>query len=139
MSVQDAIHTADALLSGNAQENDNDRWQAIIAVGKYIESEPEPIWEFVRRWGNHPLEDLRVVIATVLLEHLLEFHFELIFPRIEGVAQDDPLFADMFCRCWKFGQSEQPANAQRFDALQNHCAGFVSKLACQTHARRDSN
>ena len=29
----------------------------------------------------------------------------------------DPVFADTFARCWKFGQSEEPANSKRFDRL----------------------
>jgi hypothetical protein len=42
---------------------------------------------------------------------LLEYHFDLIFPRVEQLVEKDALFADMFCRCWKLGQSELPANA----------------------------
>ena len=122
MSVHNAIRAAEAILPGSPEENDHDRWQAIIAVGEYVDSTPEPIWDFVRRWGSHPLEDLRAAIATVLLEHLLEHHFELLFPRVEEAVRADPLFADMFCRCWKFGQSEIPTNAQRFDDLQQWCS-----------------
>jgi hypothetical protein len=122
MSAQATIAAADHILPGNPRENDRDRWQAIVAIGEYIQSEPDAIWDFVLRWGDNALEDLRDAIATVLLEHLLEHHFERIFPRVELAVRADPLFADTFCRCWKFGQSELIENAERFDRLQRECA-----------------
>ena len=77
MSVHNCIRATDCILPGNSQ--DEDRWQAVIAIGEYIESDPEPVSDGVHRWGKHPLEDFRTAIATVLLEHLLEHHFDLIF------------------------------------------------------------
>lgn len=121
MTLLKAIRAAEALLPGEPCDGTDPRWQAIIAIGNFIESKPEPIWEFVLRWGGHPQEDLRDAIATLLLEHLLEHHFEAIFPRVEAAAAADPIFADMFLRCWKFGRSELPANAAKFDALRSRC------------------
>lgn len=121
MSVFEAIRAAEALLPGEPSSEIDPRWQAIIVVERFVESSPEPVWEFVRRWGSHPQEDLRDAIATLLLEHLLEHHFEAIFPRVEAATAADALFADLFLRCWKFGQSELPANAAKFDELRNRC------------------
>lgn len=123
MTAIEAIREADALLPGEPISGTDPRWQAIIAVGEFIESSPEPVWDFVRRWGSDPQDDLRDAIATLLLEHLLEHHFEDIFPRVEQVTAKYPLFADMFLRCWKFGRSELPANAERFNDLQRRCRG----------------
>lgn len=116
MNVAVAIHEADALLPGDA--TDDRRWQAIIRVGEFIESEPEAVWAFVRRWGNHPQEDLRDAVATLLLEHLLEYHFAAYFPRVEELALADAQFADTFNRCYQFGQATEPGNAERFVALR---------------------
>lgn len=121
MTVTEAICTADALLPGEPSAGIDPRWQAIIKVGEFVESSPEPVWEFVRRWGNHPQEDLRDAIASLLLEHLLEYHFEALFPSVEAAAAADPLFAETFLRCWKFGRTELPQNAARFDALRSRC------------------
>jgi hypothetical protein len=118
MGVRQAIHEAESLLPGEpAAVGEDPRWQAILAVGNYIEREPEPVWGFISRWGGHPQEDLRDAIATCLLEHLLEYHFAAYFPQVEERALAEPLFGDTFLRCWRFGQSEEPGNAERFEAL----------------------
>lgn len=122
-NIVDAIHAADALLPGvPTEEGPDPRWQAIIAVGEFISTEPEAVWAFVRRWGRHPQEDLRDAIATVLLEHLLEYHFAAFFPRVEALVVADPQFAGTFVRCWPFGQSLEPGNAERFAALAERLA-----------------
>src|SRR5829696_8189359 len=109
VGVRDAISKANAVLPGEPVDGGSDpRWQAIIRVGEYIESNPESVWRFVRRWDGHPQEDLRDAIATCLLEHLLEYHFETYFPQVEQAALSDPMFGDMFQRCWTFGQTKLP-------------------------------
>jgi hypothetical protein len=97
------------------------RWMALIEVGDLIEQSPEDVWPFVLRWGSHPDDDVRAAVAACLLEHLLEFHFEKYFPLVQQ-AVADPLFADTFSLCWKFGQAEIPANAARFDVLLRETA-----------------
>jgi hypothetical protein len=84
MSVESAIRDAEWRLPGEAApEGEKDpRWQAIIEVGEYTETDPEPIWTFVDHWGRSHDADLRTAIATCLLEHLLEHHFDTIFPRV---------------------------------------------------------
>jgi hypothetical protein len=120
MSVQDVIERANAILPGRAApEGQRDwRWQCIIDLGEYVESNPEEVWAFVAHWGGHRDEDLRSAIATCLLEHLLEHHFDTIFPRVEQRALVDKRFGAMFGICAKCGQAELPKNAPRFDALK---------------------
>ncbi len=119
MSVGEAIREADALLPGEpSAELQDPRWQAIIRVGDYIESEPEAVWEFIRRWGGHPQEDLQDAIATCLLEHLLEHHFAAYFPRLKEAISADPRFGQTFLRCSQFGLAEEPGNSERFVALK---------------------
>jgi hypothetical protein len=106
MTVFDAIEHADSLLPGAAApDGERDpRWQAIIAVADFIENEPEAVWSFVERWGQHPDEDLRAAIATCLLEHLLERHFDIIFPRVKCLAESNEQFARTVTMCWPFGE-----------------------------------
>jgi hypothetical protein len=120
MTMDQAIAQAEAILPGSAAaEGDIDpRWQAIIAVGEFIEDDPEPIWRFVRRWGSTEDEDLRMAIATCLLEHLLEHHFDRFISRVEEAAHGNPLFARTVQSCWNFGQSEEPTRAARLDRLK---------------------
>jgi len=83
MTVEETIAAAESVLPGEAPpEGEIDpRWQAIVAVGEFIEEEPEAVWSFIVRWGASPDEDLRAAIATCLLEHpstasLRRFHLE---------------------------------------------------------------
>ena len=100
-------------------EGENDlRWQAIIAVAEFIESEPEAVWSFALRWGSSNDEDLRAAIAACVLEHLLEHHFDLLISRVEEAALGNQFFARTVTACWKFGQSEEPRRAARLDRLQ---------------------
>lgn len=117
-SVQDAVARANSVLPG-AGDDDESRWPAVIAVCEYVETNPDQVWAFIAKWGDHEDEDIRDAIACCGLEHLLEYHFDSIFPRVEDAARSNQLFADMFGRCWKFGQSKLPKNAKRFDQLRN--------------------
>ena len=53
-----------------------------------------------------------------MLEHLLEHHFELIFPRVGKDALSSVRFAKTFEMCWSFGQALLPANARRMARLR---------------------
>ena len=88
-------------------DSDNDcRWQAAIVVGESIETEPEKVWEVVCEYGTSTDEDMRVAVATVLLEHLLEHHFDTYFPKLRQRIEDGaPLLADTLSRCWLFGDA----------------------------------
>jgi hypothetical protein len=116
-TVAEALGWANRALPGSS-EKDELRWPAVIAVCDYVETNPEEVWDFVLRWGDHEDEDLRDAIACCGLEHLLEYHFDVIFPRVQERARSNKRFADMFARCWRFGQSDLPENAKRFDALK---------------------
>jgi len=123
MTIREAIKKAEEILPGTPVVGDglDPRWQAIIDVGEFVETHPNEVWDFVARWGSHSCKDLRSAIATCLLEHLLEYHFNLIFPLVEEAVSQNRLFEDMFCGCGKFGQSEYTQNSKRFDRLKKKC------------------
>jgi hypothetical protein len=120
-TVQEAIAAAEKILPGHAAPDGvgDPRWQAIIEIGHFTPREPEVIWPFVLRWGSHEDEDLRSAIATCLLEHLLEYHFDLIFPRVETAARSNVWFRKTTVQCWKFGQAKESERAERFDRLRS--------------------
>lgn len=120
MNASQAIRKAEGILPGTpAPENKNDlRWQAIIRVGQFTESHPEEVWAFTARWGKSRNSDLRMAVATYLLEHILEHHFTEYFPPTKALAEKSVLFADTFSSCWKVGQSTLPKNAKLFDELK---------------------
>ena len=119
MTVREAIARAEALLPGHAspEEEEDPRWQAIIAVGNFIQTNPDEVWPFTLRWGCSDDADLRSAIATCVLEHLLEHHFDSYITGVEEAVRSRPLFADTFSRCWKLGQAEEAGRAARFDRL----------------------
>jgi hypothetical protein len=119
MTVQEAIATAEQLLPGVPVPDgtEDPRWQAIIEVGNFVEHEPEVIWPFVLKWGSHEDDDVRAAVATCLLEHLLEYHFDLLFGRVEEAARANVWFAKTTAQCWKFGEAKEPEHAARFDNL----------------------
>ena len=119
-NVHYAIQAAEALLPGRpATDGEEDpRWQAIMKIEDFVETEPETIWPFVLKWGSLPNEeDLSAAIATLLLERLLQFHFDLIFPRVEAATRSNVWFARTFSKSWKLGQAEETARAEKYDKL----------------------
>lgn len=122
--VREAIETAERLLPGIGVPRgwSDPRWRAIVRIAEFVESHPEQVWRFVRRWGCHSDAELRSAIAIGLLEHLIGHHFELIFPRVERLAGSDPRFADTFRQCWKLWQSNWPENSIAFDRLMESLA-----------------
>ncbi len=120
-SIKQVITKAERLLPGiPVPEGQTDpRWQAIIEVGEHIESEPQDVWLFIRKWGMHPSEDIRTAVVTCLLEHLLEYHFEEYFPKVRIACRQSKRFASTFRMCAKFGQSNELENSKAFDELKS--------------------
>ena len=58
-------------------------WQACIAVGESISSNPDAVWRTILDHCDSEDEDLQAAISCVLLEHLLEEHFDAYFPRLK--------------------------------------------------------
>jgi hypothetical protein len=119
--VFDAIAEAEKMLPGvsdTGEARHDPRWQAIISVGEYVETNPEEVWQFAARWGTEGDDDLRMAVATCLVEHLLEYHFDTIFPRVADLVRRDARFASTFRSCWSFGQSAQPERARRVEVLK---------------------
>ena len=129
MGVREAIRRADALLPGRPSRGTDQRWQAIIEVGEFIQTNPASVWRFIRKWGFHPQKDVRTAIATVLLEHLLEYHFDAYFPKVEKLALAQRRFGETFLICWQLGQSTISARAKRFSRLRGALGetGYVVK------------
>jgi hypothetical protein len=115
MNVHEAIRRAEKVLPGSPESRA--RGQRLIDLCDYLESDPDPLWTFIARWGTHENEELRKVIGYYLLEHLLSHHFSRIFPRVEQLVEDNTLFVDTFLASRKMGQAETPENEARWDAL----------------------
>jgi hypothetical protein len=91
------------------------RWQALFVIKDFLETDPEPIWEFMVRWGRNRSQDLRAGIACVLLEHHLPLHFDEYFPRVRELARQDARFAWTLSIC--YSSFCAPAQQRRLDRL----------------------
>lgn len=119
VNVREAIRFAELLLPGEAASGDaiDPRWQAILRVGEFIEGEPEEVWAFAAKWGCSSDSDLQDAVATCLVEHLLEHHFDLLISRVEALAASNSEFRATVSRCWSFGEAELPRNAERLQRI----------------------
>ena len=98
------------------------RWQSQLELSQVISSgDPEIAWEVVVEHADSEDKDLRAAIACVLLEELLDEHFDDYFPRVRKmVRQGSPRVLDTISTCWfdSFGSRYRRvqnlvANAQR--------------------------
>ena len=110
-----AVERAETMLASA----DNDaRWQGAILLGELCETAPETIWPAVVHWGSSTDDDMRTAIATCVLEHILEYHFDPFFNRSrEIITAGNSAFANTLRQCWRFGQAKLPANMKRLDDL----------------------
>lgn len=86
-------------------EDSDVRWQACIAIGEWIGTTPNRVWEAVLAYARSPHEDVRDAVATVLLEHLLEQDFDGFAAKCRNeIRSSDDLFLDTLRRCWAFNE-----------------------------------
>jgi hypothetical protein len=97
---------------------EKERWAAAEAAGQLVSDRPRAVWNLVVAHGASEIEDVRSAVATCMLEHLLEEHFEEYFPLLEReIRAGNIMLGDTLRRCWKLGQAELGANADRWDKL----------------------
>jgi hypothetical protein len=118
--VMKAIEDAERVLPGRAKDDPAKdlRWPAIIKVGGFIETDPLPVCVFALKWARRPGADLQGAISCCLLEHLLEHHFDLVFPLMRKAARENRRVAEHFTDWrWPFGQATLPKNVARLRRL----------------------
>lgn len=94
------------------------RWKAASTLTDFAISDPESVWPLILRYGSSDDEDLRTAVATCILEHLLEHHFEKFFPAIKHeLLLGNKNLEDTLKLSWKFGKAENPENAARWESL----------------------
>ena len=102
-----------------SSQDEDTRWQAAIVLGAYSETDPEAIWPLTVKHGSSNNEDTQTAIATCVLEHILEYHFQAFFIRVQHLIQHgNSNFAGTFLICWQFGQAKLPGNSEQFKATR---------------------
>jgi DNA-binding XRE family transcriptional regulator len=109
---------------GLARKTDKPRWQAAILLGDYCKSDPEIVWKLCVKWGSVRNADTRMAIATCVLEHLLEHHFDPYFSKtVRLVKQGNKQLGSTLRSCWQFNQTKR--NTEKF----NKFVKWFSKMA----------
>lgn len=108
---------------GLTSRSERTRWQAASALGEFSASDPERIWPLVVKHGSRRHADARMAIATSVLEHILENHFDAFFPRVAAIARSSLWFHHTFSSCWQLGQAKLPRNARRWRRLKRYRHG----------------
>jgi hypothetical protein len=57
-----------------ASISEPERWAA--AATEYVYTDPDRIWPLAIRFGSSDILDIRQAIASCVLEHVLEHHFD---------------------------------------------------------------
>jgi hypothetical protein len=119
MNVQEAIQAAEHVLPGQAapEGSDDPCWQCNSAIREFLESAPDAVWEFIKRWGVHEDDDLRWRSQRVCWSISWRSTSRRSSRAFRSWFVRNRLFASTFRSCWKFAQSEAPANSVR-DALK---------------------
>ena len=92
-------------LNSIEDSNNNCRWQSLIIIGEFIQTKPEMVWMVVDKYGESPDADMRTAIATVLLEHLLEYHNNKYKKIVEEKVKSSKLFSDTYSMIWDFNKN----------------------------------
>lgn len=86
---------------------------------RLIAASPGEVWSIVKKFGTIDIPDLRTAVATCILEHLLEQHFEEFFPLLENeVMGGNQLLGETFLECWKLELADIPKNSAKWDRLE---------------------
>ncbi|MGA2679897.1 MAG: hypothetical protein ABSF37_11455 [Sedimentisphaerales bacterium] len=65
-----------------SDSNNDCRWQSLVVISELVEMQPDLVWDVVSKYGNSNDADMRMAIACVLLEHLIEYDFDTYFTKV---------------------------------------------------------
>jgi hypothetical protein len=104
------------------------RWAAAAAAGELVSSHPVAVWSLVVAHGSSSVEDVRAAVATCMLEHLLEEHFDEYFPLLKKeIRAGNLLLGDTLRRSWKFGQAEEPERSARWESVLGYIRARLAR------------
>jgi hypothetical protein len=94
-------------LRGMKDDPDNDcRWQAGILAGLHVSRDPQRAWQLVETLGATDDDDLRMLVAAVLLEHLID-EDEQFAARAETLSRTCAAFQQTLSMCLRARAASQ--------------------------------
>lgn len=68
---------------------DNDcRWQALFVVAESLGDHVDEVWDVVLEHGDTADKDMQAGVACVVLEHLLDEHFDELLPKLRVALRE---------------------------------------------------
>lgn len=86
--------------------NNSIRWRTFLLVGEYIRDFPSKVWPFIVKYGAVPNKDIRNGVASCLLEHILEYHYDKYLPEVEKLLFSNKNYIYIFKGSFFFGDEE---------------------------------
>ena len=103
------------------------RWQSLLLMGQFAETEPELIWPLTVKYGTVENKDIRIATACCVLEHILQHHFSKYFARVRRMIEGgNRRLGYTLSHCYKYGEAEEPQNSILFDRLAGQYRKRVS-------------
>lgn len=108
-----------AIDKGLSSKLEKTRWKAAISLGEYCKPDPKSVWPLTVKYGSSRKADTRTAIATCVLEHILEHHFDPYFGEsLKIIREGNVRFGRTLAMCWTFGQAQKKNNSLRFDRFK---------------------
>ena len=77
------------------------RWDGAELLGEFAETAPDAVWPLIVRFGSSDDADVRTAIATCVLEHVFQYHFDRYFSEAERrVRAGNKPFANTVSSSW---------------------------------------
>jgi hypothetical protein len=100
-------------------KDDKVYWSACALLSHFVEQEPGRLLRVVRHFSEAATSEQRAALGKCILEHLLEWHFDLAIHAIRAETDQSVRFAmvDVLSRCWPFGEAARSHKWKSVEAL----------------------
>jgi len=92
------------------------RGKALGDLSSLVDSWPHKLWPVAVRLAHNADAEVAELVPALILEHILESHFDLYYPHIrDAIETGDRRMVEMLDGCWRVGQARE--RQDEIDAL----------------------
>lgn len=98
----------------------NSRCSALLVLEEIAERNPEAAWPLVVKWGSDSRSNVRMLVASCVLESILRDRFREYFDRVRTIIESGNWrFGETLSHCYRLGQAKYPRNSMAWDELES--------------------